>query len=368
MTSLFNSQPKPSFSNIPLLIALLTTSILHILLILGIKSILPKHAENHHAVAIHLMKLQPAPKPQEVIPVPAPTEPAVLPVTDTPPIAVAENPPPQIPRKFAKHHSSRAQHTTFTPQTIPETIPVIVETERAVIEEPPVSVPEPSTPPVVIAKPTIEPAAPVIVEPKVSAPPAPVNSAPVPVNSTPAPEKIIAAPTKPAKKVAEKPSDKATSNNTVADENTAPALSMEDLALQIAQVGEKYGNQQPVPNETAEKKQPTTQNYKLLVRQYSADARHKVERIGNLNYPKSAWQKEFTEKSVIEAVIGADGGLQSIRVKKSSGDSAIDDAARNIVQMSAPFAAFPQKLAAELDSIKVTFPLRFSDESGISVR
>jgi protein TonB len=235
-----------------------------------------------------------------------------------------------------------------------------VETEPAVIEKPPVSVPEPNTPPVVIAKPTIEPAAPVIVEPKVSAPPTPVNSAPVP-------EKIIAAPAKPAKHVAEKPYDKATSNNAVAAENTAPALSMEDLALQIAQVGEKYGNQQPVPNETTEKKQPTTQNHNLLVRQYSADARHKVERIGNLNYPKSAWQKEFTEKSVIEAVISADGGLQSIRIKKSSGDSAIDEAARNIVQTSAPFAAFPQKLAAELDSIKVTFPLRFSDESGITV-
>jgi protein TonB len=300
------------------------------------------------------MNLSTLPKPQDVVTQQTVVEPEILQSAPTQTAIVAENSPPKILKK----------PTNFPPFISRTHQPVVISHNNSEITPPEPAVIEPTTPvlepvaqPVTVAKPEVQSIAPVVHEAKVEA--------------TPIVEKTVETPDKPTQQPAKKTSSKQITNNVIAAENTAPVLSMDDLAAQIAQVGEKYGNQQPTQstiNETPEKKPSATQNHKLLVRQYSADARHKVERIGNLNYPKSAWQKDFTEKVVIEALISADGGIQSIRVKKTSGDGTIDEAAKNIVQMTAPFAVFPEKLAAEQDSITITFPLRFSDESGIMVR
>jgi protein TonB len=66
--------------------------------------------------------------------------------------------------------------------------------------------------------------------------------------------------------------------------------------------------------------------------------------------------------------IKADGSIYSIRINKSSGNPALDEAAQRIVRMSAPFAPLPTELLKELDVLVITRVWKFSDESGLITR
>jgi protein TonB len=85
---------------------------------------------------------------------------------------------------------------------------------------------------------------------------------------------------------------------------------------------------------------------------YVEDWRLKVERVGNLNYPEAARRDHIYGSLILEVCINPDGSLyrdpigetDNPAVVKSSGTKVLDAAARKIVEMSAPFAAFPPEL------------------------
>lgn len=87
--------------------------------------------------------------------------------------------------------------------------------------------------------------------------------------------------------------------------------------------------------------------------QYVEDWRQKVERIGNLNYPEAARGRLYGSL-VLTVVIRADGRLERVDVDRSSGHKILDDAAKRIVQMAAPFAAFPEAIRRDTDIIEVS--------------
>ena len=94
------------------------------------------------------------------------------------------------------------------------------------------------------------------------------------------------------------------------------------------------------------------------------DWESKVERTGNLNYPEAARKKNFAGSLSMDVGIQADGGIYSIRITKSSGNQALDDAAKRIVRLSAPFAELPTELLEELDVLVIPRIWNFSDETG----
>jgi len=86
---------------------------------------------------------------------------------------------------------------------------------------------------------------------------------------------------------------------------------------------------------------------------YVEDWRLKVERIGNLNYPEAARQMKLYGSLVLAVSIRADGSLENVEVKRSSGQRILDAAAVKIVHMSAPFAAFPADIRRDTDILTV---------------
>ncbi len=66
--------------------------------------------------------------------------------------------------------------------------------------------------------------------------------------------------------------------------------------------------------------------------------------------------------------INADGSIYRMRIVKSSGNPALDDAAKRIVKMSAPFAALPDELLREVNVLVITRVWKFSDETGMTAR
>ena len=69
--------------------------------------------------------------------------------------------------------------------------------------------------------------------------------------------------------------------------------------------------------------------------------RRRVERIGTANYPTQLLGDIDAGRPTLEVVIAADGRLDDIVVRRSSGDKALDQAALRILRLAAPFAPLP---------------------------
>ena len=96
--------------------------------------------------------------------------------------------------------------------------------------------------------------------------------------------------------------------------------------------------------------------------------RHKVERVGTLNYPEAARGKLYGSL-VLTIAINADGTLaRPPEVNRSSGHKVLDDAARRIVQMAAPYAAFPPDIRRDTDILEITRTWFFTQDDQVSAK
>ena len=106
-----------------------------------------------------------------------------------------------------------------------------------------------------------------------------------------------------------------------------------------------------------------TQEYKYAA--YMDAWRAKGERIGNLNYPEDAKRLHLTGNLLLDVALNADGSINSVSVRRSSGQRVLDDAAIHIVELAAPFAPFPPEIRADTDVLHITRTWKFN-ESGLS--
>lgn len=151
-------------------------------------------------------------------------------------------------------------------------------------------------------------------------------------------------------------------------QESAPKLSPEALQQQITQLGERIRNTQQSAQDTKIKFVNSISTHKYLAAQYVKDWEDKVERTGNLNYPEAARKNGASQSLTMDVGINADGSIYSMRIVRSSGNSALDDAAKRIVKMSAPFAALPDDLLREVNVLVITRVWKFSDETGMTAR
>ncbi|MGH8182777.1 MAG: TonB family protein [Rhodanobacteraceae bacterium] len=70
---------------------------------------------------------------------------------------------------------------------------------------------------------------------------------------------------------------------------------------------------------------------------------HRIERIGNLNYPDAARRRHLHGDVVLSVTIGSDGHVRGVTINSSSGYRVLDDAAIRIVHLAAPFPPVPHE-------------------------
>ena len=92
--------------------------------------------------------------------------------------------------------------------------------------------------------------------------------------------------------------------------------------------------------------------------------RAKVERFGNLNYPDAARKNNLSGSLILDVALNADGSVNQITVRRSSGSKILDDAAIQIVKQSAPFAPFPDHIRKETDILHITRTWQFLNNIG----
>lgn len=130
------------------------------------------------------------------------------------------------------------------------------------------------------------------------------------------------------------------------------AMAMARLEAKIARDLEAY-NKRPRVNHFG------TRAATVVEAQYVEDWRLKVERVGNLNYPEEARGKMYGNL-VLTVEINSDGSLHSVEVTRSSGHKVLDEAARRIVRLGAPYATFPADLKRTTDILEITRTWTFS--------
>lgn len=102
--------------------------------------------------------------------------------------------------------------------------------------------------------------------------------------------------------------------------------------------------------------------------QYMREWIDRVERVGNLNYPDQARREKLSGTLILDVVINADGELIETDLRQSSGHQILDDAAKRIVKLAAPFPSFSKKLRNETDVIHITRSWEFLNDSNIRTR
>lgn len=68
----------------------------------------------------------------------------------------------------------------------------------------------------------------------------------------------------------------------------------------------------------------------------------RVERVGNLNYPEEARNRDVHGQLVLTVAVRRDGSVESVEIIQPSGQPVLDQAALRIVQLSAPFQELPE--------------------------
>lgn len=86
----------------------------------------------------------------------------------------------------------------------------------------------------------------------------------------------------------------------------------------------------------------------------------KVERVGNLNYPMEVRRRKLVGNLLMTVGIRRDGSVESIEIRRSSGFPELDDAARRIVRLAAPYAPLPENIASKVDVLHITRTWKFS--------
>jgi protein TonB len=95
-----------------------------------------------------------------------------------------------------------------------------------------------------------------------------------------------------------------------------------------------------------------TQEFRFA--RYVEDWRTKIERVGEVNYPQAARDQKMYGSLVVTVSIKSDGSLERVDINRSSGNRILDAAALRIVQLAAPYSAFPTDIAKDTDIISIT--------------
>lgn len=96
-----------------------------------------------------------------------------------------------------------------------------------------------------------------------------------------------------------------------------------------------------------------------LIAGYLDGWKRRVERVGTLNFPDEARRQAMSGSPVLEVAIGADGRLEQVLVRRTSGHRELDNAALRIVRLAAPFDPFPTAMRERYPVLRFAYEWQF---------
>ncbi len=87
--------------------------------------------------------------------------------------------------------------------------------------------------------------------------------------------------------------------------------------------------------------------------------KRRIEQVGTLNFPNEARRRSLSGNPVLEVAIRADGSLQQVEVRRSSGHRELDAAAVDIVRLASPFDPFPPAMRDRYPMLRFAYEWQF---------
>jgi len=87
--------------------------------------------------------------------------------------------------------------------------------------------------------------------------------------------------------------------------------------------------------------------------------KRRVEQIGTRQFPEAARRRGLTGNPILEVAIRADGSLQQVLQRRSSGHRELDNAAIGIVRLAAPFDPFPPAVRSRYPVLRFAYEWQF---------
>ncbi len=351
-----------------LTLALLLALGLHAALLLGIPT---NDWSFHHArpSRLNVAILPPMERPIPPAAAPVPAESAIQSgPTATAPVS---EPTPPLPEPPPLPSPPPIPVPTPLPSPTPPPRPVIV-TKPAPKAAAPVPKPAPAAPPkpTKASVPPVKPAKPAVSSVKPASPPprtamaTPSDKSPL-IKPPPAPrlpplERLPSPETPRPPRIGR--SERGTGVGT-----SAPSRRLDSTALLGQIAGLDAENQRRISNNAREQRVNLADTYSLAGF-YAADWARKVTRVGEMNFPDAARRSSPGTGPLLEVAIQADGRLRGVRVLRSSGNAELDQAARRIVELAAPYPSFPAELRRQIEVLRIEAPWRFDPGGRVRVR
>jgi protein TonB len=87
--------------------------------------------------------------------------------------------------------------------------------------------------------------------------------------------------------------------------------------------------------------------------------KRRIEQVGTLNFPNEARRRALSGNPVLEVAIRADGRLEQVLVRRSSGHRELDAAAVDIVRLASPFDPFPPAMRERYPLLRFAYEWQF---------
>jgi TonB family protein len=101
-----------------------------------------------------------------------------------------------------------------------------------------------------------------------------------------------------------------------------------------------------------------TRNHSVA-KTYAAAALSQITHYANTNYQAGIKTVDAEGQVALQFSIDANGHLKSVKVVRSSGKMALDNMAKNVVEMSGSFPSFPEAMKKDTDIIEITHTFNF---------
>ena len=85
-----------------------------------------------------------------------------------------------------------------------------------------------------------------------------------------------------------------------------------------------------------------------------------------MNYPAAAKAQKLYGQLRMTVSIKADGSIEDLVIDKSSGSKILDDAAKRIVELAAPYTRFPDDIKKDTDILSITRTWSFTQEEQVA--
>lgn len=146
------------------------------------------------------------------------------------------------------------------------------------------------------------------------------------------------------------------------------ALQLMQRSMEIAQLNAEIDEKMQAYSKLKRHRYITARTKEARDAAYQESWRAKIERIGELNYPKDAKQRRLTGSLLLDVAINADGSVQEVTLRRSSGEKTLDDAAIYIVKLAAPFAPLPSEILNDTDVLHITRTWQFLGDNSLKTR